>query len=212
MLILAPNINTACYSSGSELAAHEAVFGDCAGYDDDSFLGNFAVAGHFGISAGHPDFRIQGASNHGTCLGCYVEGPDQPDLNAGWSMWLGGLGTQPSGSGLRLDGSVTNSLTVENKKDPANKVYVRMGEAANQGGTYFRLDHLGTGSAWPLRLKWNSSTGQYVEDIGNLGVGLVRTIEGTKGPSDDVYLLGQTTHYDLEIADTEWCPPEPVCQ
>lgn len=42
--------------------------------------------------------------------------------------------------------------------------------------------------------------------------GCVRTIEGTKGPNNDVNFLGETTYYDLVIEDTEWRPPEPVCQ
>ncbi|MCA9551770.1 MAG: hypothetical protein KC933_17165 [Myxococcales bacterium] len=204
------NINTACYATGTEMAGLEAEFGDCAGLEESSFLGNFVVASHFGIAAGHPDFRFTAQSNHGTCLGCYVEGPDAPDLDARWSQWIGGLGPVPTGSGFRLDGPRAYSLDVENRKDPANVTNFRMGLAANEGGVYWKADHVGDGSSWPLRLHWVPASTNYRYDIGNVSVGRVWEIEGYYAAPEPSTVLGHVTYYDPEVA--ECVDSAPICQ
>lgn len=202
--ILAPNGSTACMAKydPAEMAALEAEFGPCGGYVDRSFLGNFAVAGHFAAAADYPDILISGASNHGTCLGCYVEGATPVDLAAPWSMWLGGKGPGILGTGFRLDGSMTNTLQVTNDMDPANVVTVQMGRASNSNGAYWTLKQ--SANNWPLRMKFNKTlnNGSYLEDVANSSLGRVRSIratrDGTPPPGGDSDALGRTKHWDVE--------------
>lgn len=203
--VIAPNFGTACYaktnSDPSEMATLEAQFGPCGAYVDDSFLGSFAVAGHFSAASGYPDVRIVGASNHGACLGCYQEGPD-PGLLDQHAQWIGGKSVEPTGTGFWLAGSRASRLTLINSMDPANVVTLRLGAATNTAGAFYGLHHNDTN--WPLRMKWNRTLngGSFIEDIANASTGRVRSIRGTRNgvipPGGDSDALGRTKHWDVE--------------
>lgn len=190
-----PNVSTSCMAKDTpEGQALEALYGPCGGYVDRSFLGNFAAMGHFAAAEGYPDILISGASNHGTVHGGYVEGQTPPQLLAPHSQWVGGIGPMPTGPGLRLDGYTANSLAVRNDLDPANSVTLQMGRATNNKGTYYGLAHGANG--WSLRMKWRPDIlgGSYLEDIGNLGAGRVRTLIGTKNAPGGLPLGGVLLH------------------
>lgn len=165
--IWAPDIVEACLAAKEtpEGQALEAAFGRCGGYVDRSFLGNFAEAGHFAIRPGYPEIRISGDSNHGTCFGCYVEGPTPPLLEAQWSQWIGGIGPWPEGPGFRLDGPRTVGLRVINDTDRSNIVTMDMGRRTGMGSAYYALRRGGSGKA--LRVKWrpDAADGAYVEEV-----------------------------------------------
>lgn len=196
--VIAPNVNTSCMAEGAEMGDLEAEFGDCGGYVDHSFLGASAVAGHFGVAAGYPDVSIDGGSNRGTCFGCYQEGPDPGYLGAANSMWIGGKSVTPLGSGFHMSGSITTRLTIRNDQDPLNVVDMRLGRATNTGGAFYGLHH--SANSWALRSKWAQTLngGSFLEDVGNVSVGRVRSVRGTKNP--DSSALGRTTHWDVEDA------------
>lgn len=199
---IAPDINTGCMAKATdEGLANDALFGPCGSYMDHSFLGGFAVAGHFTGASGYPDVSIQGGSNRGVCLGCYQEG-DTPGLLDTQNMWIGGKSVEPLGTGFWMSGSTANRLIVQNSMDPANVVDIRLGRASNVAGTYYGL-HQSTNN-WPLRMKFNKTlnSGSYVEDVANSSLGRVRSIratrDGTPPPGGDSDALGRTKHWDVE--------------
>ena len=165
--IWAPNIVESCMAPKEtpEGEALEAQFGPCGGYVDRSFLGNFAQAGHFAIRRGYPEILIAGDSNHGTCFGCYVEGPTPPLLKAQWSQWIGGIGPWPEGPGFRLDGPRTVGLRVINDTDRENIVTMDMGRGTGMGAAYYALRQRTNRKA--LRVKWvpDTTDGSYVKAV-----------------------------------------------
>lgn len=189
--LTALNINTACMGPTEALVAE---FGECTGLLESSFLGSFVSNSHFGIAGGYPDFIFEGASNRGTCMGCYVEGPDRPRLDSQHSMWVGGIGPAPLGPGFRMAGRTTEGLIIRNALDPANVVQVELGASGNLGGVFYTLRQFGLGTGSPFRMRWNPSTLDYLEDIGNTSLGWIRSMRGHW--ANDRSELGQTCRHD----------------
>lgn len=196
---LALNVSTACLAKQTEEGLRlQEKFGPCAGYRDRSFLGSFVLGAHFAAAEGEPDFEIAGASNHGACFGCYVEGSTPPALSAQWSQWIGGIGPHPTGPGFRLDGNRTTSFRVVNDLDPANVVTFELGRQTATLGTFWAARH--HTNNWPLRFKWRPDLlgGVYLEDVGNAAAGQVLTIRGTR-EGTDASPLGRLRLLDVEL-------------
>jgi hypothetical protein len=187
---------------------HEEKYGECAGIMERSFLGNAHQGHHSAQPSTEREYDFKGSSNFSTCVGCYIEGTSRKS-HMDQNVIVIGQGGGWEGNGTRWKGQKLNRLVVENDRDPDNIVAIELGSASGTDGTFYGLRHYE--NSWILRSKWVPSstvTGQrgvYREDLGNLGAGKVRDIEGTKGMTGAGSDLGHTKHFDFECGDPGGC-------
>lgn len=155
-----------------------ARLGPCADIFDGSFLGDTWVAASTGyaqdaLGAVYPGIVLgDSANSRSVCVGCYIEGGYGGGQVAAVANVVGGIGGW-SGPGNRLEG---NRISALEATSPDGLLRVRLG--ANTGGGAFSLVPVGSGT-YPLRWKYEATTGAVRLDVGNLNSAVVYRVGAT---------------------------------